>query len=194
MSPITELEQLLHDRFAVTVPDFVAALREQPAARPGLATLTEHEAELLDTAGFAEDPGALLTSGADTAGEAARLAVAAFTAAEVAAGLGISASRVRQRRLARELWALPDGRSWVFPVPQFETDDSGAPRRVVRGLERVIAALPADLHPLAVAGFLATPQPCLYRDGAMTPLEWLRSGGVIDEAVAAVGAVDWYTA
>lgn len=194
MSGTTELEQLLQDRFAISVPDFVAALKEHPSPRRGAAALTEYEAGLLDEVGFAEDFGAFVASDAEAAGQAARLAVTAFTAEEVAAGLGISASRVRQKRLAGELWAIPDGRSWVFPVPQFETGDSGGPTRLIRGLDRVLAALPADLHPLAVAGFLTTPQGSLYIDRAVTPLEWLRAGGDVGEAVAAAGSVDWYTA
>lgn len=193
MSQITELEQLLQDRYAISVPDFIAVLKDYPAPSTETVALTEHEARLLDEAGFTADFGAFVVSDTGAASEVARLAVTAFTAEEVAAGLGISASRVRQKRLARELWAIPDGRSWVFPVPQFETDDSGAPTRLVRGLERVLAALPADLNPLAVAGFLATPQGSLYTDRAMTPLEWLRAGGDVGEAVAAAGAVDWYT-
>jgi len=192
MSRLNELEQLLQDRYAISVPDFIAVLKDHPSPSTDTVALTEHEARLLDDAGFTEDFGAFVASDTETVSEVARLAVTAFTAEEVATGLGISASRVRQKRLARELWAIPDGRSWVFPVPQFETDDSGGPTRLVRGLDRVLAALPADLHPLAVAGFLTTPQGSLYTDRAMTPLEWLRAGGDVGEAVAAAGAVDWY--
>ena len=122
------------------------------------------------------------------------MAVTAFNAEEVAAGLGITASRVRQKRLAGELWAIPDGKTWVFPVMQFETSADGGPRRQVRGLARLFQALPDDLHPAAVAGFLRTPQPDLFHDRSMTPLEWLRDGGDVDQAVAAAVGIDWYTA
>jgi len=113
-------------------------------------------------------------------------------AEDVASGLKISASRVRQKRLARELWAIADGQSWVFPVPQFETGDSGGPVRVVRGLDQVFKALPEDLHPVAVDGFLHAPQAELYLDRPLTPLEWLRGGGDIDQAVSAAANADWY--
>jgi hypothetical protein len=45
-----------------------------------------------------------------------------------------------------------------------------------------------------VAGFLRTPQPDLFHDRSMTPLEWLRDGGDVDQAVAAAVGIDWYTA
>jgi len=42
------------------------------------------------------------------------------------------------------------------------------------GLETVLAALPADLHPTAVEGFFTSPDADL--DGA-SPAQWLASGG-----------------
>ncbi|CAN3132245.1 hypothetical protein ACNUDN_30415 [Mycobacterium sp. smrl_JER01] len=188
-----ELDQLLHDRFDIGTADFVAALKALPALRPWAASLTEEEARLLDDAGFAEDREALLAAGAEIAGHVAHLAVTAFTAEEVATGLGVSASRVRQKRLAGELWAIPDGQTWVFPVLQFETGTDGGPSRQIRGLDQVLKALPDGMHPVAVAGFLRSPQPDLYLDRALTPVEWLRSGGDVAQAVAAAGNIVWYT-
>ncbi|WP_343603265.1 hypothetical protein [Mycobacterium sp.] len=46
----------------------------------------------------------------------------AYTAREVATALSVNESRVRQRRLARTLWAINDNGAWVFPALQFETD------------------------------------------------------------------------
>ncbi|MCV7316150.1 hypothetical protein H7J77_11430 [Mycolicibacillus parakoreensis] len=187
-----ELDQLLEDRFEVNSVSFVAALRAIPAVRPRAAALSEDDAHLLDAADFGEDSSAHLAVGAETAADFGRLAITAFTAREVADGLGVSASRVRQKRLARELWAIADGRSWVFPLPQFERGPDGGPRRVIRGLDRVFKALPGDLHPVAINGFLHTPQAELTLDRELTPLEWLRGGGDVDQAVAAAEAVDWY--
>jgi hypothetical protein len=189
-----ELERLLQGRFAITITQFVAALRLLPASRPWGASLTEDQARLLDDADFGEDRDALVAGGIEIAGHGAYLAVTAFTADEVATGLSISASLVRQKRIACELWAIPDGKTWVFPVLQFETGDNGGPVRQIRGLDHVFKALPQDLHPVAVAGFLRTPQPDLFRGRAMTPIEWLRDGGDVDQAVAAASTVDWYTA
>ena len=187
-----ELNKLLKDRFDITSADFVAALKTLPALRPWATTLSEDEARLLDDADFREDPNAYLAAGAEIAGRVAHLAVTAFTTEEVAAGLKISASRVRQKRLAHELWAIADGQSWVFPVPQFETGESGGPVRLVRGLDKVFKALPKDLHPVAVDGFLHAPQADLYLDRPLNPLEWLRGGGDIDQAVTAAANADWY--
>ena len=53
---------------------------------------------------------------------------------------------------------------------------------------------PADLHPVAVAGFLRTPQADLFQGRPMTPVEWLREGGDVDQAIAAAANTDWYTA
>lgn len=189
-----DLEQLLHDRFDITTSQFVAALKVMPALRPWSASLTEGEARLLDDANFPEDRDAYLAAGTEIAGFAAHLAVSAFTAEEVANGLGVGASRVRQKRLAGELWAIPDGQSWVFPMLQFETSADGGPTRQVRGLDQVLKALPEGLHPVAIAGFLRTAQPDLFHDRPMTPVEWLRAGGDVDQAIAAAASTDWYTA
>lgn len=194
MTADPELDQLLHDHFDISTSDFVAALKALPALRPWAASLTEDEARLLDDAGFDEDREAFLAAGTEIAGHVAHLAVTAFTADEVAAGLGVTASRVRQKRLAGELWAIPDGQTWVFPVLQFETGDNGGPSRQIRGLDQVLKALPNGMHPVAVAGFLRTPQPDLYLERALTPVEWLRSGGDADQVVAAAMNTDWYTA
>lgn len=194
MSTIHELDQLLRERFDISRDDFVAALRTLPSLPPWATTLTEEEARLLDDADFREDPGAYVAAGTKIAAHAGRLAVTAYTAEAVKAALGITDSRVRQKRLARELWAIPDGQSWLFPAAQFDDDPkTGLPCRQVRGLAEVFKALPPDLHPVAVDGFLHTPQPGLYQGGRhQAPLDWLRDGGDVEAVVAAAQAVDWY--
>ncbi|MBD0323560.1 MAG: hypothetical protein ICV72_09270 [Aldersonia sp.] len=192
MRTSNELNELLEDRFHISTADFVAVLKRLPAVPPWAATLSEDEARLLDDAEFREEPDANLPAAAELAGRVGHLAVTAFTAEEVASGLKITASRVRQKRLARELWAIADGQSWVFPMPQFEIDEKGGPVRVIRGLDEVFKALPDDLHPVAIDGFLRTPQADLYLDRPRTPVEWLRDGGDIDQAVRAAANADWY--
>lgn len=189
-----ELDQLLRDRFEISTVDFIAALKALPALRPWAASLTENEARLLDDVDFPEDRDTYLAAGTEIAGHAAHLAVTAFTAEEVASGLGVTASRVRQKRLAGDLWAIPDGQRWVFPILQFETSADGGPSRQIRGLDQVFKALPPSLHPIAITGFLRTPQPDLFHDRPMTPVEWLRDGGEIDQAITAAANTDWYTA
>lgn len=122
------------------------------------------------------------------------LATTAFTAKQVAAGLGIGDEAVEQMRLDRALWAIQAGRSWRFPAAQFDVDTMARqPIRQVRGLAQVLVALPADLHPVAIGGFLSTPQPDLWNGRALTPLAWLRSGGAIEAVVRAAQAADWYS-
>ncbi len=194
MTAINELDQLLHERFDISRDDFVAALRTLPSVRPWATALTEEEARLLDDADFGEDPDAYVAAGTEIAGHAGRLAVTALTTAEVKTALGLSDSRIRQKRLARELWAIPDGQTWLFPISQFESrSETGAPYRQVRGLADVFKALPDDLHPVAVDGFLHTRQPELERDGLeLAPLDWLREGGDVQHVIAAARAIDWY--
>lgn len=194
MSNRGELDQLLHERFDISRDDFVAALRTLPSVRPWATTLTDEEARLLDDSDFDEDPEAYAAAVAEIAGHAGRLAVTALTAAGVKQALGISDSRIRQKRLARELWAIPDGATWLFPISQFDSDPrAGQPCRQVRGLAEVFKALPSDLHPVAVDGFLRTVQPELERGGHQyCPLDWLRDGGDVDSVIAAALASDWY--
>ena len=46
-------------------------------------------------------------------------------------------------------------------------------------------ALPSDLHPVAVWGFLTEPSPALpVDDQPASPLDWLRSGGSPDPVAA----------
>jgi hypothetical protein len=171
----------------------LAALKTLPAIRPWAAELSAEEARLLDEAGFTEDPNAYATVAADVSAHTAVLINTASPAADVATGLKVNESRVRQRRLARTLWAISDNGAWVFPALQFETDArTGLPAKQIRGLDRVFAALPADLHPVAVAGFLRTPHADLTLHGrALSPLEWLRSGGDVEPVLRLVDAADW---
>lgn len=123
----------------------------------------------------------------------ARLVTTGYSSEDVALGLGITDFQVAQKRTARELWAIPDGTSWRFPACQFDIDlTSRRPLRQVRGLARVLLALPLDAHPATVDGFLHTSQPDLQRQRAQTPLEWLRGGGDIFAAAACAAKSHWY--
>lgn len=119
----------------------------------------------------------------DTIGEAAArfAAILADSAdvAEVAERLGVTRARVRQRAVERTLLAIREGDEWRFPRGQF---DGAAP---IRGLPAVSLALPVDLHPVAVWGFLTDASTDLpVDDRAASPLEWLRSGGSPDPVAA----------
>lgn len=188
-----ELEDLLRDRFGLDRTDLIAGLRLLPAHRPGVAALTVDQSRLLDRVGLEEDPAAYGALSADSIAQAARLISTAYSAADVAEGLGVNDSRVRQRRLARTLWAVDDGGRWVYPAVQFEQRPKVTPRlKVIRGLDRVLPALPSDLRPTAVAGFLLTPQPDLLVDGRPTSVrDWLISGGNLDSVLAVADVEEW---
>lgn len=188
-----ELDVLLYQKFRLRREDMLAALKTLPAIRPWAAELSPDEARLLDDAGFTENPDAYARVAADTVAHMALLVNTAYSAREVAAALNVNESRVRQRRLARTLWAINDNGAWVFPALQFETDpQTGLPHKQIRGLDKVFAALAPNLHPVAVAGFLRTPHPDLALQGRpVHPLEWLQSGGDVDPVLRLVEAADW---
>ena len=190
-----ELDQLLMDRFNLGRADLIAALKTLPAQRPWAATLTEEEAELLDRAGFAEDPEAYAEIAADVIAHMGRLYNTAYTAAEVAKGLGVNDSRVRQRRLAHTLWAIDDGGTWVYPSLQFEIVDNGnqTTLKQVRGLDQVLPHLLAqNLHPTAVAGFLMTAQPELRINGQQRSVkDWLLHGESVQPVLDLIDVGQW---
>lgn len=193
MSTVDEdLDELLRDRFGMARKDLVSALRTLPPQRPWAARLTEGEVRLLDAAGFTESPDDYAQIAADVTGHMARLYSTAYNAAEVATVLGVSDSRVRQRRLAHTLWAIDDGGSWVFPWPQFhrtESDDI----EFVRGLERVLPSLlSSGLHPTAIAGFLDSPHPQLFIDGRPSSVkQWLLQGEPVQAVLELLELADW---
>lgn len=198
-----EFEQLLFDRYSLTQSDMIAALKALPAQRPWAATLTEDEARILDAAGFTEDPDAYREIAGAVTLHMARLYHGAYTASEVKEGLGISDSRVRQRRLDHTLWAINDDGNWVYPSLQFEPiADSRSetpltpplPKlKQVRGLAEVLPSLLAQqLHPTAVAGFLLTPQGELQIDGGPTTVrDWLLHGESAKPVLQLIEIGDW---
>jgi hypothetical protein len=190
---VDELDQLLSERFNLQRADLLAALKTLPAIKPGAASLTEDEVRILDAAGFVEDRVAFAQAAADIVAHTALLINSAYTGPEVAALLGINESRVRQRRLARTLWAIESDGNWVYPTIQFEVNlKTGKPDKQIRGLERVFAALPVGLHPATVAGLLRTPQTELQVDGQPRSIvEWLRSGGPVDPVLHLIEIGDW---
>jgi hypothetical protein len=192
---VDDLDQLLSERFNLQRADLLAALKTLPAIKPGAATLTEDQARLLDEAGLVEDPVAFAEAAADIVAHTALLINTAYTGPEVASQLGINESRVRQRRLAGTLWAIESDGNWAYPATQFEVNlKTGKPDRQIRGLERVFQALPAGLHPTAVAGLLRTPQTELQVGGRpLSILEWLRSGGPIEPVLELIEIADWAT-
>jgi hypothetical protein len=187
-----DFDNLLEIKFGLTRADMLAALRTMPAIRPWAAELTAQEAALLDAAGFTEDPDAYANVATRVLTHTGLLISTAVTADEVAAALGVNESRVRQRRLDGSLWAINANGRWLFPVMQFDEDPKTGARQQIRGLDQVFRALPRDLHPVAVAGFLNTPHPDLtLANQPMSPTNWLRSGGDIAPIPRLVDAANW---
>ncbi|CAN5555390.1 hypothetical protein BH10ACT9_BH10ACT9_46160 [soil metagenome] len=190
-----ELDLLLRDRLNLGRAEVIAALKSLPARRPPAAALTAVQALLLDSAGFTEDPAAYSDNAVDVIVRIARLLSTAFSAADVASGLGIDDVQLRARRRARTAWAIDGDGTWVYPRMQFEVVDDnrcGQALQQVRGLDQILPALPTDVHPLAVAGFLLTPQSELNVDGGpRTVREWLRGGGAVADVLRLVEIGDW---
>jgi len=112
----------------------------------------------------------------------AELVAGSLGIAEAALLLGVDRSRVSQRLSAGTLWSFRLGRGRRLPRWQFTADG-----RTLTGLEVVIAAIPAELAPESVAGFMGTEQPEL--DGR-TPAAHLAGGGdplPVAELVASLG-------
>ena len=112
----------------------------------------------------------------------AELVVGSVGITETALLLGVDRSRVSQRLSAGSLWSFRLGRTRRLPRWQFTADGRSIP-----GLEVVVAAIPVELSPESVAGFMNTPQPGLE---GRTPAAHLVGGGdptPVAELVASLG-------
>lgn len=95
-----------------------------------------------------------------------------LTVKEVAARLGVSEGRVRQRLGERSLCGFATKQGWR--LPEFQLTQHGA----LPGLALVLRALPENLHPLSVEGFFTRPNIDLDTDeGTASAAEWLAGGG-----------------
>lgn len=130
---------------------------------------------LLDESGFTEEPHAYAQVTAEPLLNLGLVINTAYSTNTVATLLGIEDAELDRRRQERTLWAIDGNGRWVFPAMQFQFDPKTGQHSQIRSLDRVFTALPADLHPLAVAGFLRTPHPDLVLAGrSAARLEWLQ--------------------
>jgi hypothetical protein len=185
---LTRLEVVLgnagidEERFAKAAARAIEELRRPEASIDDPSTqLTASDALTLKAGGL--DLARRRRTEPDPIGEAAAQYAAILAESEdvagVAARLGVTRARVRQRASERTLLAIREDDEWRFPRAQF---DDGAP---IRGLPAVSLALPPDLHPVAVWTFLREPTTELtVGDRPSSPLEWLRSGGSPDPVAA----------
>ncbi|HEY5853873.1 MAG TPA: DNA-binding protein [Aldersonia sp.] len=162
--------------------DLLPLLRALRAAKQPAATLSVHDADLLDAGGAPESPLALATAVADRTARMHSLVESALTVEQAAERLGgVGHSRVRQRVGDRSLWAIKRANRLLLPAVQF-TDDGQ-----VSGLDAVLQALPDDMQPLSIHGLLTTPQPSLTVEGEpVSVVDWLLVGGAVTDALSVV--------
>ncbi|MDY0913006.1 hypothetical protein [Rathayibacter festucae] len=114
--------------------------------------------------------------------------VDSFGTAEVAARLRIDETRVRHRKAKDGLYAFKVGSKLRFPAWQF-TDDRERP--MLPGVPALVKAIPADMHPASVHGFMTTPQEeLLIGETSVTPVRWLTGGGDPREVLVALAEFD----
>lgn len=100
---------------------------------------------------------------------------ASLSADEVASRLGLGVDEVELRRVAGRLAAFTSDGEHRYPTWQFTADPQ---RPVLPGLPQLVSAIPDEMHPASVLGFMTTPQNSLRIDGRkVTPPEWLLAGG-----------------
>lgn len=178
--------------YEVSEDDFVVELAGALAGTPQTSTSTltgDQESVLAEhggiiAAGGEREPASTARAGlralSANLAEQARTSIPVTQAAE---RLGVDASRVRHRVRDHALYGFKIGSSLRLPLWQFTSDGTPLP-----GLRAVLAALPADLHPLEVAGFMTTADPDLtVADEALSPRQWLTAGGDV-RVVCAIAA------
>lgn len=103
----------------------------------------------------------------------AKLVESALSVSEAAERLGVTPGRVHQRIKAAHIYSFRiDDRRYI-PAFQFQS------RELVPNIAEVNQAVPASLHPVAVARWFETPDPDLVDNDSedpLSPLQWLLEG------------------
>jgi hypothetical protein len=164
---IAALEAMRRDDSAV---DFSARDRDFWAAHSGITA----------------DAATVARSSAANAAAQVLMHSSSLTTAEVAEYLSLSASTVRHYKAERKLYSYITNGRLLFPTWQFIQQG----RRRLPALDRVLRALPVDLHPQAVAGFFQIPKPNLTVGGeAISVAAWLENGYTVEPVLAMAGAL-----
>lgn len=185
-------EVLARHNVGLTGDEFVAELDAglSRIAHPAAAPLSADETAFLREHGgpaaaevLGEDPDEVARAASQVAAaQLAELVAGSLSIAEAALLLRVDRSRVSQRLSHGSIWGFQLGRSKRLPRWQFTADGDLLP-----GLEGVVDAIPAGLAPIAVAGFMTTPQPEL---GDAAPVAHLAAGGdpqLVAESLASLG-------
>ena len=178
--------------YGVGEDEFVEELSRELKAAPvaSASHLTEIETLILrDHGGIAEPVGddevlhkAVLRSASSSLAAQARDSLSVEQAAAI---LLVDGSRVRHRVRDRALYGFKIGGGLRLPTWQFDRHDA------IPGLRAMLAALPADIHPLEIAGLMITPDPDLVvADKPVSPRDWLIGGGDVGAVVALVEDLD----
>ncbi len=105
--------------------------------------------------------------------EHAAILKSALTTAEVAAALGVTEARVRQRLQKRTLFGIETRHGWR--IPSFQLSEEGE----LPGWSEVAPRLPAGLSAVELLGWLTLPNADLVvgeEETPVSPLDWLRAG------------------
>jgi hypothetical protein len=180
----------LAERLHVSSNEVLTALEMLAASTPAGAeappsTLTDDEERALRAAGSLREGMPPLAERASllTTVQQVALVTDALSVKQAAFALGVSEGRIRQRLAARTLFGVQAAQGWR--LPRFQFTENG---QLLRGLERVLPALPTDVHPVVVTSFLDRPHEDLLVDGVATsPAAWLDGGGPVDAVVALAG-------
>ena len=178
--------------FGVGEQEFIDELSRDLRAAPdsSASRLPEAEESLLHTHGGIVAPVAddlsvrktTLRSSASNLAEQTRESLSVDQAANL---LMVDGSRVRHRVRDRALYAFNIGGALRLPTWQFQRHGS------IPGLRTLVAALPAGLHPLEVAGFMTIPDADLtIDDEPISPRDWLLGGGEVGVIVELIEHLD----
>ena len=190
--------------------DFEAALREVTGTdigrdmlvqilrglhSPAAATpaLSEHDAQVLEDAGFSADPATAAAARVDRDIRMAKLVTTSLSVTDAATRLGVTPARVRQRIGEGSLWAFDSGRHRLLPPAQF-TATGGVPH-----LDKVMPQVPKLLHPLTLETLLTRPQESLLVGGRpVSIVAWLAgsagTAGDMELVLDVITAADWESA
>ncbi|UTT71294.1 hypothetical protein NMQ03_09540 [Arthrobacter sp. DNA4] len=169
------------ERLRLNVEQFLEAMEAVADAHPAVdaagdptSHLSAHEEATLREMGLLRSapPAGATRPSTLAALRYGELLVRTLTVKEAAVRLGVTEGRIRQRLNERSLYGISTSQGWR--LPEFQFAEHGA----LPGIERVLPALNAGLHPLAVEGFFTRSQPDLEFEGeAVSPVEWLAAGG-----------------
>jgi hypothetical protein len=179
----TNARAYLHARGLSIEPEDLPPLLESALSEMRRTLFPEYPAADLPTAetaalrrgGFTMEPAASASSSAlaRTLAEYAALRETSFTVAEVALRLGVDPNQVSELLNDRKLYGLQVKGAWRIPTFQLVGE------RLLPGLDKVVPALPQEIHPVAVYHWFTEPNPDLTSEQGehqLSPREWLLAG------------------